>query len=460
MPHPGQEKLTETQIVILEENQDVRRLVSDYLSGKGYEVICYSDPRVVIEKAKEKDRRWSLLLSDFRFSGHLPGDYKEEVKRSLPDVPVLSLDSKNFWDLKGKGNGSSADLVYQDGHLVRLLQTVRRVTRPRRTRSPHIIGQSPSFLRSLDLARRVAGCQSNIFITGESGTGKEIFARFIHQQGPRQNGPFIAVNCSAIPENLIESEFFGHAKGSFTGAFEKKIGLFEEAQDGTLFLDEVGDLSLPLQAKLLRVLQEKKVRRVGENTFRSVNCRIISATHKDLFHEIREGHFREDLFFRLNVIPIRIPPLRERKEDILLLAESFLRKFAHQNDSPALFFSKEMIKSFLENQWRGNIRELENLVERSVVLCDQEEVDLVEDLPFVIPLEHLEPVNGAAPLDLGRFCIDCSLKMLPLNEVLHRYILFAVSLRHGARDLTAKELGIDRKTLYKHLKEIGRTEIH
>jgi two-component system response regulator HydG len=314
----------------------------------------------------------------------------------------------------------------------------------------HVIGRSPKFINSLDLAKRVANSHASVLITGESGTGKEIFAKYIHNESKSSKGPFVAINCSAIPENLLESELFGHAKGSFTGAQENRVGLFEEAQNGTLFLDEIGDLSLPLQSKLLRVLQEKKIKRVGENQYRQVNCRIISATHKNLSIEVKDHRFREDLYFRLDVIPIFIPPLRERLEDIMPLAEYFLKKYAAINFSVAKYFSKDSIKYLLTNKWQGNIRELENTIERATVLCNQIEVSL-DDL---IPLSESSIENmDKNVLDLGdnTFYITHSEKLPSLDEVIQKYIQYAVNKKSGARDQTAKEIGIDRKTLYKRL---------
>lgn len=314
-----------------------------------------------------------------------------------------------------------------------------------------LIGESPCFLAAIDLAKRAAPSIASILISGESGTGKEVFANFIHRNSSRSKGPFVAINCSSIPENLLESELFGHSKGSFTGASEKRIGLFEAADNGTLFLDEIGDLSLPLQAKLLRVLQEKKIKRVGENQDREINCRIISATHKNLSLEVEEHRFREDLYFRLNVIPISIPPLRERQGDLIILAESFLKKSARANDSRVKSFSNCAKKFLLENPWRGNVRELENTIERAVVLCQNIEISSEDFLPFASTRLNTQSNRPADIVDENIFSVQ-HLRPLPtLNDIVNKYINYAIRKNEGARDRTAREIGIDRKTLYKRL---------
>ena len=249
----------------------------------------------------------------------------------------------------------------------------------------------------------------------------------------------------------MESELFGHSKGSFTGAFEKRVGLFEEAQEGTIFLDEIGDLSLPLQAKLLRVLQEKKIKRIGENLLIPINCRIISATNKDLLAEIRDHHFREDLFFRLEVVPIYIPPLRDRQEDIIPLAELFLQKFSIENGSPAKFFSKEAEKYIKDQIWRGNVRELENAIAKAVILCESNEISLelmiTRTSRFERDIIDYSKFDGYLP-----FIVHCPEQLPTLEFVVNKYIEFAVMRTGGARDSAAREIGIDRKTLYKRMK--------
>lgn len=328
-----------------------------------------------------------------------------------------------------------------------------------------IVGNSNAIVSTLQTCKKVAPSHGSIFITGECGSGKEIIARYIHSESCRE-GPFVAINCSAIPENLLESEMFGHARGAFTGAVDKKAGLFEEAENGTLFLDEIGDLTIDLQVKLLRVLQDKKIKRIGENEFRPVNARIISATHKNLIKEVEANKFREDLFFRLNVIPIHVPSLRERVDDILPLAEYFLLKYIKLNNFSSKQFSNEAKNYLLENPWQGNVRELENSVERAVVLCKTETIEPgdffiseTSELEASDKFELLGESIGSVALVENTtedgaeiFKVPIYNSLLPLQHVVQKYIEFAVNRNGGAKDRTAKEIGIDRKTLYRKMK--------
>lgn len=314
-------------------------------------------------------------------------------------------------------------------------------------------GHCPAFAKAALMAQKAARSAAHVVIFGESGSGKELFAKFIHNESQHKKGPFVAINCSAIPENLLESELFGHAKGSFTGASERKIGLFEEAQNGTLFLDEIGDLSLSLQAKLLRVLQEKSIRRVGENMQRPINCRIISATHKNLAEEVDLGSFREDLFFRLNVIPIQIPALRDRPEDILDLAKLFLKKFSDDNRaSGPKKFSDEALSFIRSNIWRGNVRELENSIERAVVLCAGEVIELSDMASTHTSIKEHKGTGSQLYPSVFTFKVNCEEKLVLLEQIVNQYITFALGVNQGAKDKTARDLGIDRKTLYKRIK--------
>ncbi len=304
-----------------------------------------------------------------------------------------------------------------------------------------IIAQSPRFMEILELARRVALSSANVLITGESGTGKEVIARLIHELSSRKRETFVPINCSAIPEELLEAELFGFAKGSFTGAVVAKAGLFEEANGGTLFLDEIGDLDLHLQAKLLRVLQEKKIKRVGENHYRSLNIRILSATHSDLSEDVQHKKFREDLYFRLNVVPIKIPPLRERPEDILPLAHYFLGKHSLRHLGVEKRFTAEVPAYLLSRPWWGNVRELENLIERAVVLSSSNEISVKE-------LENDQDNDADLEYLFERLCHKAG-RLLSLEEVTQYYVEYVLHLNQGAREKTARDLGIDRKTLYR-----------
>ena len=301
-----------------------------------------------------------------------------------------------------------------------------------------IVGRSKTFDAVLDLVRRVSTADIPVLITGETGTGKELIARAIHDGGARRTKPFVAVNCSAIPEQLLESELFGHKKGSFTGAQGDKKGLFEVADTGTLFLDEIGDLPQSLQAKLLRVLQEKEIRRVGDTEHRKVNVRILAATNKDLQEEIKQQRFREDLFFRLNVVSIPLPPLRDRTEDIPALAEHFLVKANEANDRSINSIHPDAMKMLLLTQWKGNIRELQNTIERAVVLCTGT-VITVGDI-------QTTPQGGNSIGPDG----------LTLEEFERRLIEAALAENDGNRTRTAQKLGVSLRWLQYRLKEWSR----
>ncbi|MBC7371181.1 MAG: sigma-54-dependent Fis family transcriptional regulator [Bdellovibrionaceae bacterium] len=310
-----------------------------------------------------------------------------------------------------------------------------------------VIGDSPRFQQMLATAHCVATSNSNVLITGESGTGKEIIAKCIHDWSPRALNPFVAINCSAIPENLLESELYGYAKGAFTGAHISKPGLFEVAAGGTMFLDEIGDMPWGLQAKLLRVLQERKIKRIGENHLRDIDIRVVAATHKNLKKAVSEREFREDLFFRLNVVPLEIPSLRERREDILPLAQFFLKRYSSKNGKGSFELSTEAQKKLMDCKWVGNVRELENAMERVVVLSEGLSVG-AEDLEFLDDYKLYE--NSGAPFSFADFGVS-DRNILPIEEMNLKYIQYVLTLNKGAKNKTARELGIDRKTLYRKL---------
>jgi two-component system response regulator HydG len=305
---------------------------------------------------------------------------------------------------------------------------------------PHIVGQSVALRSALDLARQVAASDANVLITGESGTGKELFARLIVARSERAQGPLVTVNCAALPESILESELFGYEKGAFTGANQRKIGRFEAADGGTLFLDEIGDLPFPMQAKLLRVLQEGTFERLGSNTPVKVDVRVLAATHRDLEAAMGEGEFREDLYYRLNVIHITAPPLRRRPEDVPLLAEHFLSRYAAKNNRAISGLSAEALDALAAHAWPGNVRELENVIERAVVL-DRDGLIGPDDLPSHIASAEpaTEPRHILVPLGT------------PLEEIERMVITATLEMTGGNKKLAAKLLGIAARTIYRKL---------
>ena len=309
----------------------------------------------------------------------------------------------------------------------------------------NIIGRSPAMVKLIETVAQVAPSEATVLITGDSGTGKEMIAGAIHFNSPRKDGPFVKINCAAITETLLESELFGHEKGAFTGAYKKKEGRFRQAHGGSLFLDEISEMSLAMQVKLLRVLQEREITRVGGEEVIEVNVRIIAATNKNLLQEIEARGFREDLYYRLNVVTLNMPPLRERREDIPLLAQHFLKMFAEKNRKGIKGFTPQAMDRLLKYDWPGNVRELMNAVERGVVLSrsdylhEQELALILKDAPFS---------GKISPK-------DAILTHMPLDEVERATILNMLELTGGNKSEAARRLGVTRKTLHKKLKVYG-----
>jgi two-component system, NtrC family, response regulator HydG len=457
-----------SKILIIEDDEDILEIATAFFRQKDYQVTGFSNSGDALEQLLKGKITADVILTDMKMPYVSGLDILRECRATGIDTPVIVITSYRSMESALEAIQQGAyDYVVKPLNFPQLQISVERAIHFSRLKNDNatlrtviqtkegsnvdnIIGKSPRFLKALDLAKRVANSQATVLVTGESGTGKEVIARAIHNMSSRRKKPFVAINCSAIPENLLESELFGHAKGSFTGASEKKTGLFEEAEGGTLFLDEIGDMNVLLQAKLLRVLQDKKIRRVGENQPRPVDVRIISATHKDLTKEVEEGRFREDLYFRLKVIPIFIPPLRERKEDVVPLADFFLRKFSALEESSIDGFSKAAIEWLLQNKWKGNVRELENTIERAVVLCKTKQIEL-EDLQ---ELDYdVSSSSGHEDFSASVFRKD---EKLTMDALVKKYIQFTLEKNNGAKDKTAKELNIDRKTLYRKLQEIEK----
>ena len=323
----------------------------------------------------------------------------------------------------------------------RQLQSRRALRHIDPTTPAGLVGSSPAMLRTLDLARRVAQVDSTVLITGESGAGKERIARFIHDESARTAGPFLAINCAAVPETLLESELFGHLRGSFTGASQDRAGLFEAANGGTLLLDEIGDVPPAMQVKLLRVLQEREVRRVGENRARTINVRVLAATNRDLLADVHGARFRQDLYYRLRVVEVVVPPLRERREDILPLARQLLTGVARRFGKKVPALTPDAANLLLQYAWPGNVRELENALERAVALVQSDRVG-VDDLP-----PEVGSAASASPA-IG--------EVRPLAEVERDYIAAALRASGGNRAKAAEKLGIGAATLYRKLKQERR----
>jgi len=451
-------KENKSRILLVEDDLDMQILLLHTLKSN-YLFKAVGDIPQALKELKEEAGQYDLILTDVQLPGKSGLKLVEVLRDNHISIPVIVMTAfgnlENAVEAMRDGafdyilkplNVDALKISIDRALRVRSLETENLVLRQEVKRSwnfENIIGKSVPIRAVFDLVQRVAPTQANIFITGETGTGKEIFARAIHNLSPRAARPFIPINCSAIPAELLESELFGHTKGSFTGAHQDKKGLFEEAQGGTVFLDEIGDMEVSLQAKLLRVVQERKIKPVGANKQIDIDVRIISATHKDLKAGIRDGLFREDLFYRLCVIPMDLPALRQRKEDIPLLSEYFFKKYTATHGLKLRGFSPELMERLIAHPWEGNVRELENFVERSVILCTEEWIS-EKFLPLI-----------SAPPSSTQFLDDRFSENLTLREVEKRYINMILRRTGMRKEQSAQILGIDRKTLYRKEKEFG-----
>ena len=368
-----------TKILIIDDEAPIRRVLRDILENESYQVDDASTGMEALQYMKEQD--FDAVFCDIKMP-EMDGIETLEAIRKESDVPVIMLSGHGTIETAVEAIKKGAfDFIPKPPDLNRLLITLRNALDKKNLATENkvlkkavklqnqMIGESTPMLEVKDMIEKVAPTNARVLITGENGTGKELVARQLHELSPRNRGPFIEVNCAAIPAELIESQLFGHEKGSFTSAIKQKKGDFELADGGTLFLDEIGDMSLPAQAKVLRALQENKIVRVGGEKEIPVNVRILAATNKNLKSEIEKGNFREDLYHRLSVIVIQVPPLRERKDDIPLLVGNFLEIIAQDMGKPVPTFEPEAMEALKQYQWTGNIRELRNIVERLVILC-------------------------------------------------------------------------------------------
>ncbi|MCP9468980.1 MAG: sigma-54 dependent transcriptional regulator [Nitrospira sp.] len=444
-------------ILVVDDDADMRELAQDMLKDRGHQVSVAGSGEEALKLLAEED--YAVVLTDLRMKGMQGLELLNQIKREYPEVNVVLMTAFGSVDtaVEAMKHGAS-DYLTKPVKKDELIRVVERVIREaalrrevdrlrkevRKEYSFHqILGKSKAIQAVFDLIRRVADSPTNVLITGESGTGKELVAKAIHYNSSRKEAPFVPVNCAAIPEQLLESELFGHMRGAFTDAKVDKRGLFEEAQKGTLFLDEISELPLMLQAKLLRAIQEKEIRRVGATKPIAVDVRIIAATNLNLADEVKNKRFREDLYYRLNVIELKLPPLRERREDIPLLVDAFLKKCAETGGKLVKGISEAALAMLIDYAWPGNVRELENVIERAVTLSRGDKVS-PDDLP---------PAVQGARGD-RRVLDEAAEKSLPLHEVEKEYIKKILEKTGGNKYQAAHVLGIDRKTLYRKLAEI------
>jgi DNA-binding NtrC family response regulator len=440
---------SEERLLVVDDAPDTRDLLERNLTAQGYRV--FTAPGVPEAVRVLESTPVDLVITDLKMPGASGLDLIRHVRENFKDVEVMVI--TGYPSIEGAVTAvktGAEDYLSKPFTQEELLTAVRkaldklrarRASRAEERTAPGplvgLIGESEPMRKVYDEIVKAASTTATILITGESGTGKELVARAIHYRSPRAASPFVPVNCGGIPQELLESELFGHIKGAFTGAFETRAGFFQTAEGGTVFLDEISEMPLPMQVKLLRVLQDREVRMVGSSRAKTVDVRILAATNKDLAGLVDKGAFREDLFYRINVITIAVPPLRVRGNDIILLAQHFARKFAAELGKPAPRISERVFQVLKEYPWPGNVRELENIIQRLVVMADGDIVE-VPDLPSLMRF------SAARNQGLNR----------TLAEVEAEHIQNVLASVAGNKSRAAEILGIDRKTLRERLKRI------
>ena len=447
------------KILVVDDETSILNTLQILLRGEGFEVTVAVSGREALELFD--DVAPDVVLTDIRMPGMSGLELLAAVRERDPELPVILMTAQaslqSAMQAVNQGAFYYLQKPFSNGELVALCRRAaetrslkqenralkREIRRRDDSRARRPVGKNRAFLEVLRLAETVAPTDSTVLITGESGTGKEILARYIHSLSEREDGPFVSINCGALPESLLESELFGHVKGSFTGAVRDKEGLLVAACGGTLFLDEVGEMSPALQVKMLRALQEREVVPVGATEPIAIDVRIIAATNRDLEHEVRRGAFRSDLYYRLNVIALHLPPLRERPGDIPLLAEHFLKGLAERNGGEPLRLSEAAMERLQRYDWPGNVRELENALERAAVLTRGREIDV-----DALPARIVEPPPPALVADRP--------PVNPTLDLIERaYILWVLQAEGGNKARAAEVLGIDPSTLYRKLNRYG-----
>ncbi len=450
-------------ILIVDDDNAHRTMLMTLVKGWGYEVSDADDGQAAIDLVK--DRYFDLVLMDIRMIKVSGLEAMDRIKVFNPSIPVIIMTAYSSIEtaVDALKNGAY-DYLTKPLDFEKLKLTIKRATEhfelkeenrqlkenlERQFDRQNIIGRSPAMLKLLETVALVAQSEATVLITGESGTGKELIAGATHFNSTRKDAPFVKINCAAITESLLESELFGHEKGSFTGASRQKEGKFVQANGGSLFLDEVSEMPLSMQVKLLRVLQERELTRVGGEEVVRVDVRVIAATNKKLTDLIAEGAFREDLYYRLNVVDLYIPPLRERREDVPLIAKRFLDAFAEKNRKNVTGFAPAAMDMLIRYNWPGNVRELMNSIERAVVLARAEHLDAEDFMAMQPGIDAYEAESGQGL----KFSGD-----MRLEDVEKSVILKTLEAAEGNKSETARRLGITRKTLHKKLKLYGEME--
>ena len=452
------------RILIVDDEESFRHMLSVILIKEGYEVDTSSNGEEGLQKASASP--FDQILCDIRMPRMDGLVFLREIKKTGAETTVIMMSAYGTVDTAIEAMKLGAyDYISKPFKPDEIILTLRKSEEREQLRRENqllrkevgkeysfenIVSKNEKMQKMFDVIRKVSQYKSTVLITGESGTGKELVARALHYNSDRSQSPFIAVNCGAIPENLLESELFGHAKGAFTDAIRTKKGLFEEADGGTLFLDEIGELPGQLQVKLLRVLQDGEIRRIGESKSIQIDVRIVAATVKDLSKEVNEGHFREDLFYRLNVLPIHIPPLRERKEDIPLLIQHFIGKYNQTMNKNVADVDHNAMDTLMNYKWYGNVRELENTVERAIVLSEKNNIGL-ENLP--IEIQNFKEESQLEVLSEEEYSIKKASKSLEVN-----LIKKALRRTKGNHTHAARLLEISHRALLYKIKEYGIVE--
>ena len=446
-------------ILVVDDDLAHRTMLKTLIGGWGYNIAEADDGEKAIEAVHQK--AFDLILMDIRMVRVSGLEALKEIKKLNPAIPVIIMTAYASVETAVKGLKQGAydyltkplDFDELKFAIERAMEHTRLKEENRNLRESlasqfnrqNLIGRSPAMARLMETIAQVAPSEATVLITGESGTGKEMIAGAIHFNSLRKDGPFVKINCAAITETLLESELFGHEKGAFTGADRRKEGKFRQAEGGTLFLDEVSEMSPGMQVKLLRVLQEREITRVGGDEVIKVDVRVIAATNKDLIKEMDAGHFRDDLYYRLNVVTINVPPLRERREDIPLIAQHFLKMFAERNHKSIKGFTPQVMDRLLKYNWPGNVRELMNAVERGVVLSRS---DYLNEGELVLALRDHELPEEASSWKALK-------EDMPLEEVEKEAIMKTMEMAGGNKSEAARRLGITRRTLHIKLKKYG-----